>query len=81
MRVVSSSSSLLSEQQKQLLLEHQQQLQQFMASQNFTPVRTHKLPHAVFLFVLELFQFVGTPLTKRHNFRMHFNFYYRSGLI
>ncbi|XP_075891708.1 protein AF-17-like isoform X2 [Nelusetta ayraudi] len=32
-----SPSSLLSEQQKQLLLEHQQQLQQFMASQNFTP--------------------------------------------
>lgn len=32
-------SSFLSEQQKQLLLE-QQQLQQFLTSQNFTPVRT-----------------------------------------
>lgn len=37
------SSSLLSEQQKQLLLEPQQQLQQFLTSQNFTPVRTHNL--------------------------------------
>lgn len=36
-------SSLLSEQQKQLLLEQQQQqqqLQQFLTSQNFTPVMT-----------------------------------------
>lgn len=42
-RCLCFSSSLLSEQQKQLLAEHQQQqqqLQQFLNSQNFTPVMT-----------------------------------------
>lgn len=48
-------SSLLSEQQKQLLLEQQQQqqqLQQFLTSQNFTPVMTLFLTLIVLILTL-----------------------------